>query len=254
MTEYIHSLLDIVKKAGQAILEIYDQPDISVALKKDASPLTAADMASHLIIVEALQKINPAIPIVSEEGRKQDLQASMQKMFWCVDPLDGTKEFLKRNGEFTVNIGLIVDQKPELGVVYAPVTDMFYYGASGLGSFKMTGAGPALPIRVSKRTTGLVAVGSRSHQHPEEEKFLSGLGIAKLIAKGSSLKLCLVAEGAADIYYRHGPTMEWDTAAGHAVVANAGGRITGLNGDDLMYGKPGMLNPGFICQSDAFQR
>lgn len=251
MIAHLDTLLDIVKKAGNAILEIYDQPDIAVELKKDASPLTAADMASHHIIVNGLQKIDPQIPVVSEEGRKQDQRSFQHKMFWCVDPLDGTKEFIKRNGEFTVNIGLIRDQRPVLGVVYAPVTGTFYYGAAGLGSFIVEGDARARPIGVSKRTAGLVAVGSRSHQHPEEAKVLAALGVTELIAKGSSLKLCLVATGEADIYYRHGPTMEWDTAAGHAVVVNAGGIVTDLNGNDLVYGKPGMLNPGFICRSGA---
>jgi len=251
ITAHLNTLLDIVKKAGDAILGIYDQPDIAVDIKKDASPLTAADMASHHILVDGLQKIDPGIPVISEEGRKQDQRSPEQTTFWCVDPLDGTKEFLKRNGEFTVNVALIRDQKPVLGVVYAPVTGTFYYGANGLGSFKMTEDEAPVPIRVSKRTSGLIAVGSRSHQHPEEEKMLAALGVTNIVARGSSLKLCLVATGEADIYYRHGPTMEWDTAAGHAVVINAGGIVTDLNGSDLIYDKPGMLNPGFICRSAA---
>jgi 3'(2'), 5'-bisphosphate nucleotidase len=247
----LERLLKIAVDAGAAILTVYNNPEEAslIKLKTDQSPLTLADEASHTIIDQGLQVLTPDIPILSEEGA--DIPYSLRRQwqtFWCVDPLDGTKEFIRRNGEFTVNIALIQDSQPVLGVIYVPVTGTLYYGGTGMGSFKRTADGVTTPIRVAAEAQEWVAVGSRSHASPEEAAVLGQYPIASSITAGSSLKFCLVAEGKAHLYYRHGPTMEWDTAAGQAIVTASGGVMTMPDGAPFVYNKPVLLNGGFVCK------
>ncbi len=248
MSVNIDQICDIARLAGAAIMEIYSG-DHAVEFKDDKSPLTAADKASHLAIVAGLERHYPEIPILSEEGR--DIPYEERKgweRFWLVDPLDGTKEFIKRNGEFTVNIALIEDGLPVLGVVYVPAQDKLYFGSTSGGGFVQQGQEQPVPIqvRVADPGAGLTVVMSRSHPSPELEEYLKGIKVAEALPVGSSLKLCVVAEGKADLYPRLGPTMEWDTAAGHALVVSAGGTVNTPEGAALVYNKPNLLNPHFI--------
>ena len=241
-------LLEIAREAGRAILEVYSH-DFKVDFKSDQTPLTNADRASHDIIVRRLQQHFPGIPVLSEEGANIPYQVrSSWQYFWLVDPLDGTKEFVKKNGEFTVNIALIGDGVPVLGVVYVPVTDVLYWGGRGLPAMVQVGKDEPRTIRTRKPDpqAGLTVVMSRSHPAPELKEYLEPLRVAEAVSVGSSLKLCIVAEGRADLYPRLGPTMEWDIAAGHAVVEAAGGTITTLDGSPLTYNKQDLLNPYFV--------
>lgn len=244
----------IAQAAGKRILEVY-ATDFDVEQKEDNSPLTQADMAAHETIVSGLEKMTPDWPVLSEESAKIPYheRASWQR-YWLVDPLDGTREFVKRNGEFTVNIALIDDHKPILGVVYVPVTGVIYFAAVGSGAFKgLPGHSPA-PIRVrSCPTYRLTVVGSRSHAGESVQQFIKGLdGEVDLVSIGSSLKICLVAEGEADIYPRFGPTSEWDTAAAHCVVEQAGGYLTDMQLQPFRYNtKESLLNPYFLVFGDA---
>ena len=237
----------IAIEAGKKILDIYENEDFSktIDFKADDSPLTIADKASHVIIDKALTELNLNIPILSEEGVQPTYEQRKQwTSFWCVDPLDGTKEFINRNGEFTVNIALIENGEPVLGVVYAPVTETMYTGAKGVGAFK-----DGKKISVNKKDSNRVAVRSKSHAAPEEQAVLDRYNVVDQISVGSSLKFCMLAEGKADVYYRHGPTMEWDTAAGQAVVEAAGGRIFHDNTENKLfrYNKENLLNGSFLC-------
>ena len=253
--------------ASKAILQIYASSDFSIETKSDNSPLTRADRASHDVIVAALSQTG--IPILSEEGRDIAFaERSQWKSFWLVDPLDGTKEFIKRNGEFTVNIALIEDGAPVLGVVLAPVPDTLYFAAKGLGAWRLaqcSGHEGATLDRLLAASTGLpdqdavsalrpyTIVGSRSHPSPEfaafAEEMTKSHGQVDVRSVGSSLKICLVAEGEADIYPRLGPTMEWDTAAGQAVAVCAGCRVNRFDtGEPLRYNKQSLLNPFFIVE------
>ena len=246
----IQPLIDIAKDAGDAILNIYHNSDFSsiVDFKSDDSPLTLADKDSHVVIMAALEKLYPEVPIISEEGSQVDYGVrKVWETFWLVDPLDGTKEFIKKNGEFTVNIALIHKGKPIMGVVYSPVQDIYYCGDSN-GAFKIAG-GIKSTLHVNNKEAKEIAVRSKSHPSPEEEVVLQRYGIADSISVGSSLKFCMVADGKADIYYRHGPTMEWDTAAGQAVVEAAGGKIYKGNTEDVLftYNKESLLNGSFLC-------
>lgn len=247
----LDKLLKIAVDAGEAILVVYNNPQEAnlVKLKTDESPLTLADEASHLIIEQALKNLTPDIPILSEEGADipyEDRQA--WEYFWCVDPLDGTKEFIHRNGEFTVNIALIHRHNPVWGVIYVPVTGDLYYGGPETGSFKKTAAGQVTQLQVQPDAPEWTAIGSRSHASPDEQAILQNYPVVKSISAGSSLKFCYVAEGKAHLYYRHGPTMEWDTAAGHAIVAGSGGTLTMPNGEPFVYNKPLLRNGSFICK------
>lgn len=240
---------DLARRAGEAILEIYERADLDVTTKDDKSPLTAADRASHEVLSVGLAELAPEIPVLSEEGASipyAERRAWMR--FWLVDPLDGTKEFIKRNGEFTVNVALVENGVPILGVVRSPVLDRTYLAARGVGAFRRDGdGGERSPIRASgSGEEELVVVASRSHAGPELQAFLAELPPHRLTSMGSSLKLCLVAEGVADFYPRIGPTMEWDTGAAHAVVLEAGGRVVDTSGEDLVYNKENLLNPYFL--------
>lgn len=240
----------IALEAGKGILDVYNKPDsdFQTILKSDDSPLTVADRVSHHIIVDALKDAYPSIPIISEEGR--DIPYEDRKdweYFWCVDPLDGTKEFIKRNGEFTVNIALIHIDKPVLGVIYVPVQNVLYYASESDGSWKQSDDGTVTALKVSKPADNWVSVGSRSHASEEDEKVLAGYPVVSSISVGSSLKFCMIAEGKAQIYYRHGPTMEWDTAAGHAIANYSGAKVTRPDGEPFLYNKTSLLNGSFLC-------
>jgi 3'(2'), 5'-bisphosphate nucleotidase len=242
-------IVALADRAGAVILEHY-QGDVVVRAKADASPVTAADEAAEAVILARLAVLTPAIPTVAEEtvasGHVPEIDDGP---FWLVDPLDGTKEFLSRNGEFTVNIALIQAREPVLGVVLAPARGQAWWGAHGKGARARDAKGRSRSIAVRRAPAdGLVAIASRSHRDAETEAFLDQAGVAECISAGSSLKFCLVAEGRADLYPRFGRTMEWDTAAGHAVLSAAGGRVTTRDGAPFLYRKPGFENPAFIAR------
>ena len=248
-------LLTTARLAGQAILEVYET-DFEVQRKDDASPLTEADLAAHRVITARLRERYPDMPILSEESTEQtpyELRRAWTR-FWLVDPLDGTKEFVKRNGQFTVNIALIENSQPTLGVIYAPVLDRLYHGVVGQGAWKTEGGKQeVLPLPGGKERNGIVIAGSLSHPSPEMDAFIEEQrrthGNVEFMAMGSSLKICLVAEGTADIYPRFGPTMEWDTAAGHAIANAAGRRVVRHDSDEeLRYNKPDLHNDWFIVR------
>ncbi len=241
--------------AGAEILRIY-ATEFKVDAKGDASPVTEADRAAEAIILESLKHLAPGIPVVAEEEAAAGRIPDVGGRFFLVDPLDGTKEFISRNGEFTVNIALIEDGEPIQGAVYAPALGKLYWGARGEGAFmaevKDGEIGPARPIRVrTPPQGGIAAVGSRSHGSEETQDYLKAFAVAEFKGAGSSLKFCLVAEGVADIYPRLGPTMEWDTAAGDAVLRAAGGRVETLDRTPLAYGKHGFRNPYFVAFGDS---
>ena len=240
----------IARAAGREILEVYSSAVLAPTAKADDSPLTAADLRSHCLIVQRLGELTPEVPVLSEESAPAAYSTRTQwRRYWLVDPLDGTREFLSRNGEFTVNIALIEAHAPVLGVVHVPVTDTTYCGLAGAGAWRDRPATAAQPIRVAARAgTPLRVVGSRSHRGDSLDSFLARAGPYELLAIGSSLKLCLVAEGAADVYPRLGPTSEWDTAAAHAVLLAAGGTVSALDGTPLGYNtRESLLNPFFVA-------
>nr|WP_295924036.1 3'(2'),5'-bisphosphate nucleotidase CysQ [uncultured Dyadobacter sp.] len=250
----IEELLTIAREAGEAILKVYNDPEKAeeVTVKADDSPLTLADEASNEVITNRLKILTPDIPVLSEEGR--NIPYSERKnwtYFWCVDPLDGTKEFVKRNGEFTVNIALIHNQAPILGVIYVPVTDTMYYATKQTGAWKIDGKGNKSPLRVDNKSSDWTAVGSRTHSAPEEAELLAKYPVINSVSIGSSLKFCLLAEGLAQIYFRQGPTMEWDTAAGQAILTLSGGSLTKPDGTPFLYNKESLLNGSFLCLVNA---
>jgi 3'(2'), 5'-bisphosphate nucleotidase len=277
METLLYQAIEAALKAGQAILTIYET-DFTVAHKSDQSPLTLADCESHRVIVERLQ--STGFPILSEEGRQLPYRERQAwSTFWMLDPLDGTKEFIKRNGEFTVNIALITDGKPSMGVIYVPVADVLYFGTIENGAYKVANAAgrlAALPVRAEatyphiaelcvsaeclplpspKRFT---VVGSRSHSTPDVaaivEKLKKQHGDVDLISAGSSLKICMVAEGRAQLYPRTGPTMEWDTAAGQAIAEAAGAEMVVFDSKEPMrYNKENLLNPWFIVKNKGIE-
>ena len=259
MTDEIYKIKEIAKKAGDAIMEVYNSSDgssdMGVTYKDDptSSPLTKADLAANKIIKEGLESID-STPLLSEEIEAADYSVRKEwSRFWLVDPLDGTKEFIKKGNDFTVNIALIENGEPVMGVVYAPVLDVFYLGEKGRGAVKINGEGEVEIKAGNYKEDGLKIVASKSHRSPELEEFISKLGESECVSMGSSLKLCLIAEGAANLYPRLGPTMEWDTGAAHAVVSAAGGRVTDFEGNDLVYNKEDLHNPHFIVTgSPAF--
>lgn len=256
MTNPLPLLPDVVaiaREAGDAILEVYGR-DFSVENKEDQSPLTEADLAAHRIIVDRLQALTPDIPVLSEESASIPWEERRKwPRFWLVDPLDGTKEFVKRNGEFTVNIALIEGHHPTMGVVHVPVTGVTYFGETNTGAYRQEGDESPSAIRVSASLKGTPrVVGSRSHAGEDLRRFLDNLGHHELVSMGSSLKLCLVAEGKADIYPRLGPTSEWDTAAAQAVVESAGGRVTDTDMQRLTCNaEESLLNPYFLVFGDV---
>ena len=249
----IAAVIDIARRAGAAILDVYRSVEIRHSAKADNSPLTAADLRSHQLIVTALARLTPAIPVLSEEAPPVPAaERAGWRCYWLIDPLDGTREFLSRNGEFTVNIALIIDAEPRLGVVHAPVLDRLYWGHPGHGAWRMDGTGRPAAIRAQAHAADPVrVVGSRSHRGDSLDAFLARLGPHEFTPIGSSLKFCLIAEGAADVYPRLGPTSKWDTAAAHAVVVAAGGVVVDTAGVPLAYAATGDLrNPSFVAYAD----
>jgi 3'(2'), 5'-bisphosphate nucleotidase len=259
-SELARACAAIARTAGAAIMQIY-AGDFSVEKKDDQSPLTAADLAAHHAILAGLRALTPDLPVLSEESAEQVAWSERGKWnrYWLVDPLDGTREFVKRNGEFTVNIALIENGEPTMGVVFAPALDEMYFAWQGGGTWMETPQSDefrdgARPVQIStrRRATPLVVAGSRSHGDPRMQTALETVGAHELIALGSSLKFCRTAQGRADLYVRYGPTSEWDTAAGQCVLEQAGGRVTRLDGSRLAYNtKDSLLNPDFLAFGDA---
>ena len=251
----------VARRAGDVILSIYGESDVAkgarlptVTAKADSSPVTQADIAAHSVICDKLRALTPDIKIVSEEDAARQSVAS--EKFWLVDPLDGTKEFLARNGEFTVNIALIVDGTAVLGVVHAPVLNQTYWGGFGQGAWLEKG-GASTQIQVARAPVeGEVwrAVASKSHMNEETKAFIASFGKVEVVQAGSSLKFCKIADGNADIYPRLGPTNEWDTAAAHAVLEGAGGFVYDLTGAPVRYGKANPINPHFVAATVPFDR
>jgi 3'(2'), 5'-bisphosphate nucleotidase len=244
------SLLPIVARAGAAIMSVYDV-GFTVQRKDDDSPLTVADLESQRIIVEGLSRITPDLPILSEESAQAPwAERQTWRELWVVDPLDGTREFVKRNGEFTVNVALVRDHEPVLGVVAAPALGHLYWGASGMGAFSHNRGEREVAIKVSAPHSPLRIVGSRSHPSAATADYLARLGAHAMTGIGSSLKFCLVAAGKADLYPRFGPTSEWDTAAGQALLEAAGGHVTRLDGHRLRYNcRESLINGDFLAFS-----
>ena len=246
----------IAEEAGARVLEVYGR-DFEVMAKADRSPLTEADLAAHRHITRRLAALTPDVPVLSEEAADDapfDVRRAWTR-FWLVDPLDGTKEFVKRNGEFTVNIALVDNGAVVLGVVHAPVLACTYAAAVGHGAWREDGDAEAAAIRVRTAASDepMQVVASRSHAGPETTAFLDALSDRRpveVVSKGSALKICLVADGSAQLYPRLGPTMEWDTAAAQAVVEQAGGHLVSLSGEPLRYNKTALLNPHFLVSAD----
>lgn len=245
----LDQLLPLVRAAGDAVMAFYQEGEPQVAYKADASPVTEADLAAHLVLATGLAPLLNDCPVVSEEDAVSLATDVPLNRFWLVDPLDGTKEFIRRNGEFTVNVALIERGEPVMGVVLAPALGQLYAGGLGLEAFREDAQGrQAIAVR-SVPAEGLTVVGSRSHGDAAAmEAFLRGLKVAGVRSAGSSLKLCLVAAGEADLYPRLGRTMEWDIAAAHSILAAAGGTVCDLQGQRLRYGKPGWDNPHFVAR------
>lgn len=248
----LNAVVGMARQAGSLIMEIY-RSGFTVDVKGDHSPLTAADLASHGYLVDRLAGLEPAFPVLSEESAALPFeQRSLWGTYWLIDPLDGTKEFIKRNDEFTVNVALIHDHRPVMGVVYAPALDVCYYALKGHGAFRQRAQTPAETIQVRTSVGApLKVVGSRSHATETLIRYLACVGAHELVSVGSSLKLCLVAEGSADLYPRLGLTSEWDTAAAQCVVEAAGGAVTDIQGMPLAYNtKDSLLNPDFLVFGD----
>ena len=241
--------MPIVARAGAAIMRVYGDRDFAVQRKEDNSPLTLADLESQRHIIAGLTELTPDIPILSEESAQAPwAERKNWRELWVVDPLDGTREFVKRNGEFTVNIALVVEHEPVLGMIAAPALGLLYWGAAGIGSFSHHRGAECLPIKVSAPQNPLRVVGSRSHLSAETEEYLTRLGPHTMTGIGSSLKFCLLAEGRADLYPRFGPTSEWDTAAGQALLEAAGGHVTRLDGHRLRYNcRDSVINGDFLA-------
>lgn len=248
------AVVDIAQAAGLAIMQIYESADFEVEHKEDHSPLTAADLASHHTIVEALQILTPQYPILSEESAALPFaERSQWQTYWLVDPLDGTREFIKRNGEFSVLIALIHNHEPVLGVVHAPVLHKTWYASLGNGAYLCFKQNEPEPLQVRERGEVVTIVGSRSHAGESLNEFLKQFEHYELISMGSILKACLVAEGKADFYPRLGATSEWDTAAAQIIVEEAGGRMEDLQGQALRYNsKESLLNPHFIVSGNNY--
>jgi 3'(2'), 5'-bisphosphate nucleotidase len=250
----LEGFITAAQAAGVAIWRIHEG-EVAVMVKADESPVTAADHAAEAIILEALARLIPDVPVVAEEEVAAGRIPEVAGRFVLVDPLDGTKEFIRKGSDFTVNIALVERGSPTLGVVYAPARSRMYAGDVSTGvaiSFDVepaagAAAGPRDALRVRAPGAKLAAVASKSHDTPQTEAYLKACGVSERVSIGSSLKFCLVAAGEADLYPRAGPTCEWDTAAGHAVLVAAGGRVFDLSGAPLPYGKPKFFNPGFVA-------
>ncbi len=252
--QWLDAIVGLAEDAGRAILEIY-AGDFAVDFKDDASPLTAADVAAHRVIVAGLRELTPNIPIISEEAVHCDWHERKDwQVFWLVDPLDGTREFVKRNGEFTVNIALIDEHRPVLGVVHAPVLARTAWAHRGRGAWQRQGPGGVVrAMHVAPRVLPPWRVlGSRSHRDAQTTRFLDAQGPIEVTGLGSSLKFVAIAAGEADLYARFGPTSEWDTAAGQCVLEAAGGAVVAMDGQPLHYNaRETLINPSFVACAGA---
>ncbi|KKO49526.1 adenosine-3'(2'),5'-bisphosphate nucleotidase [Arsukibacterium sp. MJ3] len=251
--QLLPAVISIAEQAGAAILAVYgrEQADFNISAKADDSPLTAADLAAHQLIVALLSKLTPELPILSEEAAdiSWDIRQHWQR-YWLVDPLDGTKEFIKRNGEFTVNIALIEHGEPILGVVHAPVLAKTYYAALGQGAFLKQHTGvTAINANHASSKQLVKVVGSRSHPSPDLAVYLAQFTQHEMVPVGSSLKFCLVADGTADVYPRFGPTMAWDTGAGHIIASEAGATVSFTGIANKVYQREPLLNPNFMVSA-----
>jgi 3'(2'), 5'-bisphosphate nucleotidase len=249
-TALLTAISRIAERAGREILHHY-HPGIEARLKNDRSPVTAADEAAEAVILPGLEELAPDIPCVAEEAcaRSGLPQIDLKARFFLVDPLDGTREFLAGSGEFTVNIGLIEDGRPILGVVHLPALGATYTGGPGGATLAVAGEAPRAITARPKPADGVIVLASRSHNEGSElDRYLAEIPVSERIAAGSSLKFCRIAEGLADLYPRFGRTMEWDTAAGQAILVAAGGSVVTLADQPLTYGKPGFVNPDFIAR------
>ena len=251
LTDYLEPLADLARRAGDAIMEVHNRDDFEVLLKADNSPLTDADRAANNIIVAGLQELEPDIPIISEENKTVDYATRKNwNRCWMVDPLDGTKEFIKRNGEFTVNIALIEDGASIMGVVYVPATNQLYFGARGYGAYEISGEEnhPLTAAEFTATDAGLKIVGSRSHLNDATKNFMLAFNQPTVVSKGSSLKFLILAEAEAHIYPRLAPTMEWDTAAAQIILEEAGGAVIDRETQaPLRYNKENLLNAHFVA-------
>ena len=258
INEELLKISNISVEAGRVILDFYNK-NLNITFKADESPLTQADLASHKLITDSIKKITPNIPILSEEEFIEwDLRKKWKK-YWLIDPLDGTKEFIKKNGEFTVNIALIENNRPILGVIYAPASNELYFAKKNFGSYKILTSkqlntldnAKKISIKINK-TNKVKIIGSRSHSNPILQKWVSkNFNDFQILQKGSSLKFCLIAEGFADIYPRFGPTSEWDIAAGHIILEEAGGKLKSIDNKEILYNeKEDILNPNFFAYNN----
>lgn len=252
LTSLAKALMPIVERAGAAIMQIYDGA-FAVQHKDDDSPLTLADLESQRVIIDGLKRLTPEIPILSEESAAAPwAERRTWQELWVVDPLDGTREFVKRNGEFTINIALIVQHEAVLGVVSAPAQNLVYWGAARHGAFMRAHGSEARAIHVAPAQRPLRVLGSRSHASAQTAAYLARLGPHVVSGMGSSLKFCLLAQGKAELYVRFGATSEWDTAAGQAVLEAAGGHVTRMDGHRLRYNcRESLINGDFVAFSDA---
>ena len=248
MKDSIPQIIQMLRMAGRQIMEVYDQGEHGLGLewKQDSSPLTLADRRSHEYLIEQLAILDAAIPIMSEESVQLPYNQRRDWVrYWCLDPLDGTKEFIKRNDQFTINLALIENGTPSIGLIHLPATGQTYWAVRGQGAFEDDGLSSA-PIRANKKSIDWVAIGSNSHGNPKEVDILRQYPISDFVRAGSALKFCHIACGSADVYYREGPTMEWDTAAGHILVEEAGAIFKYLNESERNYNKESLVNPPFL--------
>lgn len=248
----MQALVDVCHNAGRDIMDVFHSPSFEHKLKSDNSPVTEADERAEKIILPVLKNLNPTISIVAEEsfaaGQIPDIpNTGAHHPFWLVDPIDGTKEFMNKRQDFTVNIALIVDRAPVLGIVHCPALDMTYLADETGASFQIDAGGLRTPLNVNKASSEWRIVGSKSHRTAETDQYLQKVPVKEFVSRGSSLKFCMVASGDADFYPRLGPTMEWDTAAGDAVLRGAGGYVLNMDGSTFTYGKTGFKNPFFLA-------
>ncbi|MBI51961.1 MAG: 3'(2'),5'-bisphosphate nucleotidase [Chloroflexi bacterium] len=249
----LREVIKISVEAGEIIIDLYKNSDIDIQLKNDESPLTRADISSNNHIINRIKKLTPEIPILSEESKRFTLQErSRWKEYWLIDPLDGTKEFINRNGEFTVNIALISNNRPTFGVIHIPVSHETYWGHQDYGSYFINSDSEERKISVNKRNRKKIRVtASRSHNNSKLTDFLNNIVDYEILYAGSSLKFCLIARGLADIYPRLSPTSEWDIAAGEAILLNAGGKLLTLSNKEISYNKSiDFINPSFIASNN----
>jgi len=244
----LKALQQLVHQAGEAIMQVYKTADFSIETKKDDSPVTKADLDAHYLLIDGLAKLTPHIAIVSEEDPASQIVPQTHHCYWLIDPLDGTKEFINRNGQFTVNLALIEDNSPSFGFVSTPIDQTLYCGGRQLGAWRLRDDSIE-PLQIQAHQSPKRVVASKSHLNDATLDFITNLGPTTLVQAGSSLKLLRIAEGEADIYPRLAPTCEWDTAAAQAVLEGAGGKVTQMDGSPMRYGKADILNPYFVASS-----